>query len=158
MIGNYYNPSNYLKSGYGNTYSYGGNSLYNPSGSQYDTNQQAIHTAAINKLQNDYKQSVQSTVNNLNRRGLFGSSIASEDIGKTNYAMGQAEATLAGQEAKTEQANFLELQKLQTQQAQFQQQMAFQREQQKFQNMLAQAQLKQQKINANREAGRPDWW
>lgn len=125
---------------------------------QNNQNKEAIPAGGLNMLTHDYNQTVAKTVNNLNRRGLFGSSIASEDIGKVNYAFGQGAATLAAKEAESQQKNLIEFQKLQQEQGIFGQKMQYLQQQQSYKNQFQQEQLKMQKTEANRAAGRPDWW
>jgi len=79
------------------------------------------------KLQNSYNEIAQQKVNALNKRGMFGSSVANEDIGKVNYGLGQSLAELGGQTAAQQVEN----------------------NQQTVQNMLAQQQLAQQGTQFN---------
>ena len=64
---------------------------------------QSLYDRAANRLTDTYNKNIQSTVNNLNRRGLFSSSIANEDIADVNKNLGLSLADLAsniaGQEA-----------------------------------------------------------
>lgn len=150
---NLYNPKNYMTSGY---YDPKNNpfSIYSP---QYQKDSDTIHQGALGSLQHDYNQTIIPTVNTLNRRGLFGSSIAGEDIGKVNYSMGQAQANLAAQEAEKNRQNLLEQQKLMLNQGQFTETLKAQRAQQEAANKLAQQQMEMLRIQQNREAGLPDW-
>ena len=80
----------------------GGNSNSNPYTYSIPDNTNNFNTIQENekrKLQNSYNDLVRQATNALNSRGLFGSSVASEDIGKVNYGMGQSLAELGGQSA-----------------------------------------------------------
>lgn len=90
------------------------------------------------KLQNSYNELAQQKVNALNKRGMFGSSVASEDIGKVNYGLGQSLAELGGQSAEQRVnqgqqtvANQLAQQQLAQQATQFNQTLEAQKAQQK---------------------------
>ena len=62
-----------------------------------------IQENAKRQLQNDYDELIRQKVNALNKRGAFGSSIASEDIGEVNYALGQSLADLAATFGRTKE-------------------------------------------------------
>ncbi len=68
-------------------------------------NLSSLYNSAANRLKDTYTKTVQNKVNELNRRGLFGSSVASDDVAGINTAFGRAIADLganiAGQEFDT---------------------------------------------------------
>jgi len=83
-------------------FNYGRNNVSNPytySIPDNNKNFDIIQENEKRKLQNNYSNLVRQATNALNSRGLFGSSVATEDIGKVNYGMGQALAELGGQTA-----------------------------------------------------------
>ena len=110
-----------------------------------------IEENAKRKLQNNYNDLIRAQVNALNKRGMFGSSVANEDVGKVNYAAGQSLSDLAGTTAaqqisqgNTDVTNQLAVQGLNQQGSQFGQTLAQQKAQQEAANQLAQSQLAQQ--------------
>jgi hypothetical protein len=153
---NSYNPQNYITSGFYNPMN-DKNNPFSVYSQQYQQDQNTIHTGALGSLQHDYNQTIIPTVNSLNRRGLFGSSIANEDIGKVNYSMGQAQANLAAQEAERKRQDLFKQQQSMLEYGKFQQTMKAQQAQQKAQQQMQQEQMKQQRIMMNRAAGLPDW-
>ena len=75
---------------------------YTPySGGQPTTNYQNQY----NTLTRNYNQDVGSTMSGLASRGLFGSSVANNQMGNLNYGLGQAQASLANSQANQEFAN-----------------------------------------------------
>jgi len=114
---------------------------------QIDANLDVINENAKRKLLNDYNQQIQGTVNNLNSRGMFGSSIANEDVGRVNYNQGQALSNLEGLTAQNKISSLkdsstldLQLKQLQMQQDQFNQQQKMQQDQQEYARKLAEQQ------------------
>ena len=100
--------------------------------SDFSTNYNTIRQAGLDKINHDYLQNMVSTMGNLNRRGMFGSSVANEDIGKVNYNKSMAQSALEGQLAGLQMDNLykqqtaeLYRQKMIQNQAQFQQKMAY---------------------------------
>lgn len=128
---------------------------------QIDANYDIINENAKRKLLNDYSQQIQNTVNNLNSRGMFGSSVANEDIGRVNYNQGQALSNLEGETAANKISSLkdsntlaLQLKQLQMQQNQFEQQQKMQKEQQEYARKLAE----QQRLdNLKAKYGRSYW-
>lgn len=115
-----------------------------------DEDLKTIQENAKRQLQNQYDELIRQKVNSLNSRGAFGTSIANEDIGKTNYALGQSLAELAAQSAEQRLAQqdknlaqSLAEKQLQQQQSQFEANLEYQRENAKRQ---AEQQLKQQQL------------
>ena len=116
--------------------------VYNPQDYQYQvpampkvdfsTNYDTIRKSGQDKINHDYLQNMVSTMGNLNKRGMFGSSVANEDIGKVNYANSMAQSDLEGKLAGLQMDNLykqqtaeLYRQKMIQNQAQFQQKMDY---------------------------------
>ena len=98
----------------------------------FSTNYNTIRQAGLDKLNYDYLQNMVNTTNNLNKRGMFGYSVANEDIGKVNYNNAMAQSAFEGQLAGLQMDNVykqqlaeLERQRMLQSQAQFQQKMNY---------------------------------
>jgi hypothetical protein len=140
-------------------------------------NNAAQNQASTNKITKDYNDLTQQTINDFDRRGMLGSgAFAKYMTNNVNYGLGQGLASYQGQAEsnantynlqtaglqQTAMQNILAQQEAaqanQIKQSQFDKQLNYNNQQQDVKNQIAQELLKQQKIAANRAAGKPDWW
>ena len=99
--GGSYLPVNYATTvpptGTGTTTNADGTAKANTDATNTDFN--IIQQNAQANLANTYNQNMQSVINNLNQRGMFGSSVTNEDVGKVGQNYATALGTLAGSTA-----------------------------------------------------------